>query len=510
MALARSDEAPNARAPRTGGPRRPSLTTKVLFGIGSMEDGAQLVIVGGVLLLYYSQILHVPVQLVSLAMGVSLFVDALFDLLIAQFSDNLRARLGRRHSLMYISILPVGLSFMALWMPPPGLTARQLFLWLFVTVTLFRFSHSLYMVPSGALLPELAPGYHDRTRMYGFRYMLGSLGGGIAAVLAYGVFLRKTPDYPLGQLNPAGYPPMAIAVGLLMMAANLVSDLGTHAHIPDLYRPAPRDVQWRVWLKEIASIFGNRNFVIAVIGGMLAAAPAALTTGLSIYFSTFIFNLPARNVMLLVAIQALSGPLAFAVAAAVSARLQKRQAYLWLYAASLIFVHGPLALRLLGLLPPNGAPLLLPVLMGAQLLHGVLGIAAAIVSTSMISDVVEENQARTGRRSEGLVLFSDRLMLKLANALATILPGILLAIVKFPTGAKPSTLDPAVMRHLAMIYIGLSLLLSAGAILVWLAFRIDQAAHQRNLEAIAALKERSTDAETIQAAEQLSAQPRLG
>jgi Na+/melibiose symporter-like transporter len=486
MALARSGVAPLTGAPSVAGARPLSLTNKVLFGVGSMEDGAQLIIVGGVLLLYYSQILRVPVQLVSLAMGVSLFMDAFFDLLIAQISDNLRARLGRRHSLMYLSILPVGLSFMALWMPPPGLSQHGLFLWLCVTVTLFRFSHSLYMVPSGALLPELAPGYHDRTRMYGFRYMLGSLGGGVAAVLAYGVFLKKTPEYPLGQLNPAGYPPMAIAVGCLMMAANLISDVGTHARIPDLYRPSPRDLHWRQWLWEIASIFSNRNFIIAVIGGMLAAAPMALTAGLSIYFNTFIFNLPARNVMLLVAIQAFSAPVGFAAAAAVSARLQKRQAYLWLYAASLLFVHGPLALRLFGFLPPNGAPILLPLLMGAQMLYGVLGIAASIVNTSMISDVVEENQAKTGRRSEGLVLFSDRLMLKLANALATILPGVLLAIVKFPVGAKPATLDPGVMRQLAVIYILLSLTLSLGAMLVWLTFRIDQAAHERNLEAIAA------------------------
>lgn len=486
MALVRSEETAGADAPRADGPKRLSLTTKVLFGVGSMEDGAQLIVVGGLLLLYYSQILGVPVQLVSLAMGVSLFLDAFFDLAIAQVSDNLRARLGRRHTLMYLSILPVGLSFMALWMPPPGLTQHQLFLWLCVTVILFRFSHSLYMVPSGALLPELAPGYHERTRLYGFRYMLGSLGGGIAAVLAYGVFLRRTPEYPLGQLNPTGYPPMAMAVGLLMMAANLISDLGTHSRIPDLYRPAARDLQWRVWLKEVASIFSNRNFVVAVIGGMLAAAPAALTTGLSIYFNTFIFNLPSSNVMLLVATQAASGPLAFAVAAAVSARLQKRQAYLWLYAASLVFVHGPLALRLFGLLPPNGAPVLLPILMGAQMLHGVLGIAASIVNTSMIADVVEENQARTGRRSEGLVLFSDRLMLKLANALATILPGILLLMVRFPAGAKPATLDPAVMARLAVIYILSSLALSVAAMLVWLTFRIDQGAHQRNLATIAA------------------------
>jgi len=475
-----------AAADRRIEPRRLSLLTKVLFGIGSMEDGSQIIIIGGMLLLFYSQILRVPVQLVSLAMGVSLFIDAFFDLLVAQISDNLRARLGRRHPLMYASILPVGLSFVALWVPPHGLSPHQLFLWLVVTVTLFRFSHSLYMVPSGALLPELAPGYHDRTQMYGFRYMLGATGGAIAAVLAYGLFLRKAPGYPQGQLNPAGYPPMAMAVALLMMAANLISDLGTHHRIAELYRPQPRDIRWREWAAEVASIFSNRNFLIAVAGGVLAAIPEALRVGLSIYVNTFIFSLPSKSVAMLIATQAISAPLGFALAAAVSARLQKKHAYLVLYAVSLVFLHGPLVLRLLGWLPPNGASVLLPILLGAQVAGGVLSISASIVNTSMISDIVEENQASTGRRSEGLVLFSDRLMLKLANALAAILPGILLAIVKFPAGAKPETLDPAIMRHLAVIYLLLSFALGGLAMITWRLFRIDQAGHQSNLAAIAA------------------------
>jgi Na+/melibiose symporter-like transporter len=236
----------------------------------------------------------------------------------------------------------------------------------------------------------------------------------------------------------------------------------------------------------VASIFRNRNFLVAVVGGVLAAIPAALTTGLSIYFHTFMFALPSSNVAILVATQALSAPLGFALAAAVSARLQKLRAYVLLYAASLIFVHGPLVLRLLGVLPHNGAASLLPILLGASAAQGILTIAASIVNTSMISDVVEENQARTARRSEGLVLFSDRLMLKLAGGLATVLPGILLTFVAFPAGATARTLDPEVMRRLALTYIFVSLTLSGLAILTWRRFRIDHAGHLRNLAVIEA------------------------
>ncbi len=486
MAMAGPESAAKGPAAADVEPRPLAFHTKVLFGIGSMEDGSQLIIVGGILLFYYSQILKAPVGLVSLVLGASLFVDAFFDLLVAQVSDNLRSPLGRRHPLMYASVLPVGLFFAAMWIPPAHLARNHLLLWLGVTVTLFRFSHSLYMVPSGSLLPELAPGYHDRTQLFGFRYTLGAIGGGIAAILAYGVFLHRTPAYPLGQFNPAGYAPLGVAIAAFIMSANLVSDLGTHSRIPYLYRPKKRDLTLGAWLHEIGSIFDNRNFLVSILGGMLSAVPPALIAGLGIYINTYIFSLPASNVMWLVASQALAAPVAFAMASLVSRRLGKRGAYLGFYAASLVFVHGPLVCRLLNILPANGTALLLPVLIGAQLIAGALSIAASILNTSMIADIVEDNQARTGRRSEGLVLFSERLILKLVGGLATVLPGILLALVHFPTGARPAHLEPAVTRNLAELYLGVSLSFSLMAMLVWLLFRIDHEVHQRNLAAVAA------------------------
>jgi GPH family glycoside/pentoside/hexuronide:cation symporter len=460
--------------------------TKFLFGVGSMADGAQIQIIGGLLLLYYSQILRLPTPLVSVAIGMSLFVDAFWDLLIAQFSDNLRTRLGRRHLLMYLSALPAGVSFMCLWMPPAHLAQGQLFAWLLTFIVIFRFSHSLYMVPSGALLPELAQDYHDRTVLYGYRYMLGTIGGALAAVVAYGVFLRKAPGFPLGQLNPAGYPPMAVAVGVLIIVSSLISSFGTHSRIGTLYRPPARKHEWRRTFREIGSILNNHNFLIAVAAGMLTATALALTGGLAVYFNTFMFHLPSSNIMLIIGTQVMSAPIAFLLGPAASRRWGKRPAYIALFTSSMIFVHGPLTLRLLGVFPANGSPLLLPLLMLSTTVAGILATSAAILNTSMISDIVEENQAKTGRRAEGLVLFSDRVLLKVASSLALILPGILLAVVHFPAAAKPATLHPEIVRNLALIYIPLAVGLSVLSMLTLLFFRIDHGAHNRHLEAIAA------------------------
>ena len=242
--------------------------------------------------------------------------------------------------------------------------------------------------------------------------MFGTIGGAVAAILAYGVFLHKTPAYPLGQLNPAGYPPMALAIGALIIVTSLASSLGTHSRIPTLYRPPQRSFAASEWLKEVGSIFNNRNFIVAVAAGMLSATALALTTGLAIYFNTYMFRLPSSNVMLIVATQALSAPIAFLIASTASKRWGKRRAYMVLFLSSLIFTHGPIGLRLLGLWPANGSPQLLPSLMLANTIAIVLSVGGQILSTSMIADIVEENQAKTGRRSEGLVLFSDRVLLK--------------------------------------------------------------------------------------------------
>jgi GPH family glycoside/pentoside/hexuronide:cation symporter len=485
------DEEPDAAPapiPVAPQPARLPTLTKTLFGIGSMADGAQIQIIGGLALLYYSQILHLPTPLVSLAVGMSLFIDAFWDLMIAQISDNLRTPLGRRHLLMYASALPAGLSFMALWLPPPHLTQGQLFAWLFGCILAFRFSHSVYMVPSGALLPELAPDYHDRTVLYSYRYMLGTIGAVIAAVLAYWVFLRATPAFPLGQLNPAGYPPMGIAVGVLIIVSSLISSLGTHSRIKGLYRPPKARFDLRVALGQIGSILNNHNFIVAVVAGMLAAVAAALTQGLAIYFNTYLFHLPSSNIGLLIGTQLVSAPIAFLLAPALSRRWGKRPAFMTLYLAALVVTHGPIALRLLGLLPQNGAPMLLPILLASNLVGGLLATSGAILNTSMIADIVEENQAKTGRRSEGVVLFCDRLLLKVASSLAAILPGILLALVHFPETAHPNKVDPAIVRNLALAYLPLTVGMAVLAMLTLFLFRIDREGHARNLAAIAARK----------------------
>ena len=467
--------------------------TKLLYGLGSMSDGAQLQLVGGILLLYYNQILKMPPQWVSLALGIALFIDAFWDAFIGYVSDNLRTPLGRRHPLMYFSILPAGLAFTALWLPPAGLSQPQLFAWLLGFVVAFRMAHSCFMVPAWALTPELAPDYHERTVVIGYRWMLGASGGAITAALVYGVYFHKTAQFALGQLNPAAYPPMAITIGLFISATILIATLGTHPYIGQLHRPPVRRMDLVQSVKEVAATFNNHNFMVALIAGAVGATSVALGQGLTIYFNTYLFELPASSIMLTILTLFVSGPLAFLIAPAVSRRLGKRIGCMTLFFTSLAFTHGPIVLRLLHLLPANHSPALLPILIGAGTVSGVLSMGGWILSSSMIADITEETQLKTGRRSEALLYYADQLMYKVVSGMATVLPGLLLAFVAFPQHASPATLDPGVMRRLGLAYVLIAGTLSAASIGTWRFYRIDQAAHEHHLatieEAVAALDE---------------------
>ena len=63
------------------------------------------------LLLYYSQVLGLESALAGLALMIALVFDAVSDPLIGQWSDRLHHRLGRRHSVLYVSLVPVSISY---------------------------------------------------------------------------------------------------------------------------------------------------------------------------------------------------------------------------------------------------------------------------------------------------------------------------------------------------------------------------------------------------------------
>ena len=461
---------------------RLGLAEKLLFGAGQAAYGAKLQIMG-LVLLFYNQVLGLDAVVVSLVVSATLIIDAFWDPLFGHVSDHLRTRWGRRHPLMYASAIPIGLSFYLLWSPPAGLTGEGLAAYLLGVLLFMRLATSFYEMPSRALIPELAPGYDDRTVLLSFRYLWETFGRAAAAFLSFGWFLRESAANPEGQLGVAGYGPMGLALGALMVVAVLTSAVGTHHKIKTLYQPLPRKIPLAEGLREVVATLKNWNLGVAVIAGLIAGISYGVTSGMYVYVSTYFWQLPSSSIFHLVLVEVVAAPFAAIIAPMLSRRWGKKHACITLFLLSVITNNGPILLRLLGWFPGADSELFMPLMLADRVVTGIFGTGGFILVTSMIADIVEESQAKTGRRSEGLLLSADGVLRNAITGVGVAIPGLLISAVGFPVGAKPADVDPAIVRELVWAYLPLTSGMSVLSILTWCFYRIDRGAHARNLAA---------------------------
>ena len=478
------------RDPGVGAPDV-SFRTKLFYGFGSVAYGVKDNGFSFFLLFYYNQVLGLAHSWVGLGIMLTLLVDAVSDPVVGYVSDNWHSRWGRRHPFMYASAVPVGLGFWQLFSPPDSLEGAALFAWFLVFAITVRTLITLYEIPSSSLVAELTDDYDQRTSMMSFRYFFGWTGGLTMSVVAYAFFFAATPDYPTGQLNPAGYDLYAMVGGAVITFAILVSAIGTHDRIPTLQPPPPPQPfdAGRV-ARELRETLGNHSFLVLFVAGIFAATAAGLTSALNIYFNTYFWGLDATQISLLTAAVFISAFVGLLVTPAVSARLGKKKAAILTVGLAMIFSPMPMVLRLLGWFPANGSSELLPLLMVFSVLDVSFIIMAGVLVSSMVADVVEESEIRTGRRSEGTFFAARSFAQKAVSGVGVWGSTWILSFVDFPLNAEnPADVSPEVLRDLALTYLPALIVLYSGFLGFLAAYRISRESHAEHLDTLAARRD---------------------
>ncbi len=462
-----------------------TLRTKLFYGFGSIAFGIKDNGFQTVLLLFYNQVMHLPPASVAAILFAAMCADAVFDPIIGQFSDNLHSRWGRRHPLIYLSALPVAVSYLLLWNPPHW-SSGALLIYLFVVAVVVRTFISFYEIPSSALNPELTEDYDQRTALSSYRVFFGWTGGMTMYLLALGVFLKPDKTHAVGQLNETGYAHYGILAAVLMFAAILISALGTHKFIPILRQPPARAPSLLQYVKQMAATANNRAFLILMLAQIAFGAATGLVFAMAIYLGTYFWELSSAQIVTLGFGTVVAFVLAFLIALPVGKRLGKRMGAVTLFASGLFVSIFPVLLRILGVFLPNGSHFLVPVLFVFAAISGAMTIGSSILMTAMLADVVEDSELKTGRRSEGLFFAGSSFMAKAVSGLGILLSGLLLGAVGFPDNAVPGHVDPMVIRNMALVYLPSVVVLYGIGIFIISRFPIDRKDHEENLRKLVA------------------------
>jgi glycoside/pentoside/hexuronide:cation symporter, GPH family len=473
-----------------GATERPRLGfgTKLGYGLGSTAFGiASQALSTSIISQYLFIVVGVPAVLIGTAIMISQIVDALVDPLLGQWSDNVRTPWGRRHPFMYAAAIPGALAFYALWHPPTTWPIGQLFGYMVVVLIIVRFFNAMYEIPSSALAPELAPGYDDRTSLQSYRFVFTVAGAGSMIALLNGVFLRHDATHTLGILNGDGYSQWGTIGAVTIFVSIVVSSLATHRFIPRLSAPVPTKASPAQVFRDIRSTLSNRSLLALVISGLFSAIGGGVTAAMSPYMNLYFWNLSPQ----LVGLMTLSGiPATFlgaVLAPMLSRRFDKKPTMMALFAVAVVSSLLPVGLRLIGLMPANGTPLLAAILVADTFLGIVLYLMGFIIASSMLGDIVEDNAVRTGKRAEGLLFAANLLVPKLSGGVGAFLGSVIVTLVQLPSHAQQGTIPAPMLRELGLIYLPVSAIMNGLAIAVMATYRIDRTTHQKNLEALEAI-----------------------
>jgi Na+/melibiose symporter-like transporter len=342
---------------------------------------------------------------------------------------------------MYAAALPLGISVYLLFTPPefpPDLPREPLLLaWLLVFIVAARVCMTFFIIPWSAMFAEYSDDYRERSAIVAYRFLMAMIGGIAFSLSVYTWVFPSTAEYPLGQLNPEAYGTLAWVLAVCVVAAVLMTAHFTRDQIPYLMQPVGPKQRFQLaqLVADARMALRNRDFLILLAAVLSSAVVIGTTQALEIYVRTYFWGLDTGSLRWLTL--AFAGALlAFATVGPLQNRFDKK--HLLVGCAIILMVQGMalIGLRLIDVLPPNGDPLLLPLLVADAVFSVYFAIIALVMFTSMIADTLDLQELDTGLRQEGLFSSAVGFSSKATSGFGLLIAGALLdGVIGFPAQA---------------------------------------------------------------------------
>jgi Na+/melibiose symporter-like transporter len=108
-----------------------------------------------------------------------------------------------------------------------------------------------------------------------------------------------------------------------------------------------------------------------------------------------------------------------------------------------------------------------------------------ILAASMMADLVEQAELRTGRRSEGTLIAVNTFVRKLVAGLGVLTATTILTLAKFPTGAKPGEVPAETLTLLGTYYVPAIVALWMAMMVCISFYSLSREDHEENLRKLA-------------------------
>lgn len=491
--------AASASTQPVAGPGSNHITTmeKFLYGGGSMALAVKNVTFNMFVLLFYKQVLGLSGTLTGLAIFISVIWDAVSDPLIGSWSDRLRTRLGRRHPMLIAGTIPFGLSFVMLFNPIEAVQGTQwpLFAWLLVSVVILRTFLTMIWIPLGAMGAEITDDYAERTSIVSFRTNIAWIAGMLLPVIALPLLFAGTDDQD-GRFIVENYTRYGWVCCVIVIIFCFACIRGTWRFIPHLiavgnrHRPTPGAMGV---LRDAIETFHDSNFRRLIVLDLCVGATFGITAALFMVTMTYYWEVSVGELSVLSTGSLVAAGLIFPATKYLSERWEKQTILKFAVIGFIINTPWLIVARMTGWAPGNGTLFLFALLYIQGTINTFLSILRTISHHSILADIADEHELRTGRRQEGVLFAVAAFAEKFVMGFGYIFVGPFLDII-----GLEATMAPGAVQESILTYIGIVIGPVMTIILViplWMVSRLG-VSRERSTEVQAALRSRQLEEST--------------
>lgn len=375
------------------------------------------------LLKYMTDIINIPAAFAGGVFAVARIWDAFSDLAVGTWVDNRKiTKRGKFHPLIEWSILPLALMLIANF-SVPNIRLSYRLIWCYISYIAFGTVYSIGNVSYGSLATAMTRNSQERNELASWR----NIGSNTGLLIANTIFMPIVLMMPTKRI---GYTVTVIIFAIAGSIAVMAMAKGTPENFVEKDQ-SKGHIRERHSLVEIRQSFRpvmkNSALIIVCLANLFCFSAYNTELSMQFYFAEYVLhNIKIVSYMSFFTIGC--SIVAAAVMPYISKRIGKKKTYIlgceiWIVTEICAFF-----------ITSNGWEF--------ALFSGISYFGNGLLQAlnwSLISDVVEYGEYKTHIRSEGIIYSSYTFFRKLANALAGIVPSIILAM----TGYIPNQIQSA-------------------------------------------------------------------
>jgi Na+/melibiose symporter-like transporter len=401
------------------------LSTIFAFAATSLPISAVVIAVAVYLPRHYASHLGVSLSAVGTAFFIVRMIDIPVDGLLGWMMDKTRTKWGRYRLWTMVGAPFLMAAMYWLFMPGDGVGIGYLIFWLLV----MYLGTSILSLSHTAWAASLAPGYNDRSRLFGIMTAVGVLGS--ACVLAIPIVAehRGMPDS--GNVATMGWfilllTPLAVSLVVWRTPERLAPDAPGH--------------QFR--LKDYWGLVTRPSFVRILLADLCLSLGPGWMSALYLFFFTDSRGFTTGQASILLAIYIMAGFAGAPLMGRLAMTISKHRAVM-------VATTGYSLVLISLMVIPKGN---MAVAIGPMFLAGFLAAGFNVLTRAMTADIADEVRLEQGKERSGLLYAITTMTGKIAGAFSIGLTFLVLDSVGY-VAKEGVTNTPEAIHNLELAYL---------------------------------------------------------